>query len=225
MLPGDTVWVTTLRRENAPGRPGDGLATGAGKTTGFLAVLAAVIVIAGGLAAFHFRGRLHHLAMSRMNFASKAMAAPACDAYAFGDPAPGAIAAMNPCDYGVMAQNVPTQAQQGSAMHSIEVKFDYDFTHEPVCGGKVKDACIAKFNVYDISGPKPYSLFTIPAPAGAKGMVKGITATSPRMLFAVGKHRIAVAAVMANGKESPPRECNTIVDIKPPDPGSKPPAQ
>jgi hypothetical protein len=100
-------------------------------------------------------------------------------------------------------------------MHTVTVKFDYDFTHTPLCNGKIKDACVSTFTVYDISGPKVYKLFSVPAPANAKGMMKGITATSPRMLFEVGKHRIGVSAVSASGKESPPVACDTIVEIGP----------
>jgi hypothetical protein len=103
----------------------------------------------------------------------------------------------------------------GSAMHSITVQFDYDFTKTPVCAAKVTPACVKTFDVYDISGEKPYLLFSIPAPANAQGMMKGITATSPRMLFAIGKHRIGVSALMANGEKSPPRECKVIIEIKP----------
>ena len=56
--------------------------------------------------------------------------------------------------------------------------------------------------MYDISGDKPYFLFSAPVPSGAHGLMKGITATSPRLLFAVGKHRIAVSAREPDGKET-----------------------
>jgi hypothetical protein len=109
-----------------------------------------------------------------------------------------------------------------SAMHSITVTFDYDFTKTPACSDKVKKQCVAKFSVYDISGDKPYFLFSAPVPDGAQGLVKGIKATSPRMLFAVGKHRIAVSAQEPDGKESPPRDCKTIIEIKAADGGDAP---
>jgi hypothetical protein len=102
----------------------------------------------------------------------------------------------------------------GSAMHSITVQFDYDFTKTPACAAKVTTACIKTFDVYDISGEKPYLLYSIPVPANAQGLMKGITATSPRMLFAIGKHRIGVSAQMANGEKSPPRDCKVIIEIK-----------
>jgi hypothetical protein len=121
---------------------------------------------------------------------------------------------------------VTNPAPAGSAMHSITVQFDYDFTKTPVCAAKVTPACVKTFDVYDISGEKPYLLFSIPAPANAQGLMKGITATSPRMLFAIGKHRIGVSAQMANGEKSPPRDCKIVIEIKPESPPSpsSPPA-
>lgn len=101
-----------------------------------------------------------------------------------------------------------------SAMHSITLTFDYDFTKTPACSATVKTRCVAKFSVYDISSHKPYFLFYAPVPSGAHGLMKGITATSPQLLFAVGKHRIAVSAQEPDGKESPPHECKTIIEIK-----------
>jgi hypothetical protein len=102
----------------------------------------------------------------------------------------------------------------GSAMHSITVTFDYDFTKTPACSDKVKTKCVAKFSVYDISEGKPIFLFSVLVPAEAKGLVKGIAASSPRMAFVVGSHRIGVAAQTPDGKESPPRECKAIIEIK-----------
>jgi hypothetical protein len=103
-----------------------------------------------------------------------------------------------------------------SAMHSITVQFDYDFTKTPACTAKVTSMCVQTFNVYDISGDKPYFLFAVPVPPNAQGAMKGITATSPRLLFAVGRHRIGVSAVMPDGQKSAPRECKVIVEIKAP---------
>jgi len=113
--------------------------------------------------------------------------------------------------------------ESGSAMHSITVQFDYDFTKTPACTAKVAKACVQKFDVYDISGDKPYLLFSIPAPPNAQGVMKGITATSPRMWFAIGRHRIGVSAQMPDGEKSPPRECKVIIEIKA-DPPPSPPA-
>ena len=113
--------------------------------------------------------------------------------------------------------------ESGSAMHSITVQFDYDFTKTPACTAKVTKACVQKFDVYDISGDKPYLLFSIPAPPNAQGVMKGITATSPRMWFAIGRHRIGVSAQMPDGEKSPPRDCKVIIEIKA-DPPPSPPA-
>jgi hypothetical protein len=110
----------------------------------------------------------------------------------------------------------------GSAMHSITVHFDYDFTKTRACSAKVTTACVQTFDVYDISGEKPYLLFSIPAPQNAAGVMKGITATSPRMLFAIGRHRIGVSARMPSGEKSPPRDCKVIIEIKPDNPPSPP---
>jgi hypothetical protein len=119
--------------------------------------------------------------------------------------------------------NGKTKSQEpapvGAAMHSIALTFDYDFTKTPACSEKVKKQCVAKFSVYDISGDKPYFLFSAPVPDGAHGLMKGITVTSPRMLFAVGKHRIAVSAQEPDGKESSPHDCKTIIEIKAADGG------
>jgi hypothetical protein len=112
-------------------------------------------------------------------------------------------------------QNGGDQPQSESAMHRITVHFDYDFTETPACSANVKATCVQKFSVYDISGGKPYFLFAVPVPQNAHGVMKGITATSPRMLFAVGKHRIGVSAQTADSKESAPRACKAIIEIKP----------
>jgi hypothetical protein len=113
----------------------------------------------------------------------------------------------------------------GSAMHSVTVQFDYDFTKTPACTAKVTKACVQKFNVYDISGEKPYLLFSIPAPQNAQGSMKGISAASPRMWFAIGRHRIGVSAQMPDGEKSPPRDCTVIIEIKADNPSSPPPSQ
>jgi hypothetical protein len=110
----------------------------------------------------------------------------------------------------------------GSALHSITVQFDYDFTKTPACTAKVTKACVQKFNVYDISSEKPYLLFSIPVPPNAQGLMKGITASSPRMWFAVGSHRIGVSAQMPDGEKSPPRDCKVIIEIKADSPPSSP---
>jgi hypothetical protein len=95
-------------------------------------------------------------------------------------------------------------AQTQPPKHTISVKFDYNFTATPACSQKVTKKCIAKFVVYDISGGKPYKLFTIPVPADASGAVKGISGESQPLLFEPGKHLISVAAQKDSGEESSP---------------------
>jgi hypothetical protein len=95
-----------------------------------------------------------------------------------------------------------TTNQEQSSKHKITVTFDYDFTPIPACSTKVTKKCITLFNVYDISGPKRYKLFTIPTPENATGAMKGITGTSPLLLFESGKHLIAVTALDDRGVES-----------------------
>ncbi len=114
-------------------------------------------------------------------------------------------------------------APSGSAMHSITVQFDYDFTKTPACSAKVTSACVQTFDVYDISGDKPYLLFSVPVPQNAQGTMKGITAKSPRMLFVIGRHRIGVSAQMPNGEKSPPHDCKVVIEIKADNP-PRPPA-
>jgi hypothetical protein len=95
-------------------------------------------------------------------------------------------------------------AQTQPIKHTISVKFDYNFTAMPACSQKVTKKCIAKFVVYDISGGKPYKLFTIPVPADASGAVKGISGESQPLLFESGKHLVAVTAQKDSGEESSP---------------------
>lgn len=77
-------------------------------------------------------------------------------------------------------------AQAQSSKHVIVVTFDYDFTAVPARSEKVTKKCIAKFIVYDISGEKPYKLFTIPVPADANGKVKVISGESQRFSSSLG---------------------------------------
>jgi hypothetical protein len=98
-------------------------------------------------------------------------------------------------------------AQAQSGKHTITVTFDYDFTVNHACSLTVITKCAVRFNVYDISGEKPFRLFSIPVPPGASGPVKGITEDSQPLLFETGKHLFAVTAQMASGEESNARAC------------------
>jgi len=97
-----------------------------------------------------------------------------------------------------------SEPQSQTPKHTITVTFDYDFTALHACSPKVTKKCIAKFIVYDISGKKPYKLFTIPVPADASGPVKGISGVSQPLLFESGKHLLAVTAQKDSGEESSP---------------------
>jgi hypothetical protein len=180
--------------------------------------ICAPLLITGGIAVYY--GKVFTVS-SNPTAATRLLVASRCEAEVNAVVAAGAIPGIDECLTAGAGQNSQTPEPAGSATHSISVKFDYDFTHNPVCTEKTKKyACVGTFNVYDISNPKPYKLFSIPAPPGSKGLVKGLTATSPRMLFGVGKHRIGVAAVSGNGNESRPVDCNVIVDIQPVDAGN-----
>jgi len=100
--------------------------------------------------------------------------------------------------------------------HKITLTFDYDFRITPACSAEVKRACVQQFNVYDISAgiAKRVKLGSIPVPAKASGLVKGISFTSKARLFYAGKHMLAVSAQLADGTESDVLKCSTIVKIR-----------
>lgn len=106
-----------------------------------------------------------------------------------------------------------SQSPSQSSKHAITITFDYDFTAMHACSPKVSKKCIAKFVVYDISGKKPYKLFTIPVPADASGPVKGISGQSEPLLFEVGKHLLAVTAQKDTGEESNTYACSVWITI------------
>jgi hypothetical protein len=106
-------------------------------------------------------------------------------------------------------------AQARRSRHKITIKFDYDFTRTPPCSAKVKKKCVQRFTVYDISAgwAKRTALMSVPVPPGAHGIVNGISATTPLLLFEPGKHWIAVVAQMPEGAESDPYRCTVWVEI------------
>ncbi len=98
--------------------------------------------------------------------------------------------------------------------HTVTVKFDYDFSKTPACPAKSPSkTCVKRFDVYDVSGGR-YKLFTIPAPEGATGMVKGITGRGPERTFEPGTHLIAVTAENATGVESDTNAAKISVEVK-----------
>lgn len=108
-------------------------------------------------------------------------------------------------------------ARAKSSSHRISVKFDYDFRRLPPCSADVKDKkkCVDLFVVYDASAgwDKRTQLMTIPVPSGAQGMVKGISGTTPLLVFEPGKHLIAVVAQTPKGVHSDPNRCTVWVQI------------
>lgn len=119
-----------------------------------------------------------------------------------------------------------TQGQQGPqagqppaethSLHSITLRFDYDFSKTPACSAKVTKDCVKQFVAYDISAGvrQRRKLFEIPVPTDPKNQPTPIAATSPTKLdFETGKHLIAVVAQGANGVESKHRACTTWIDI------------
>ena len=110
---------------------------------------------------------------------------------------------------------VPTQG-----VHTISVKFDYDFHQTPACTSRVTKNCVQQFVVYDISAgaskTKRYKLFTVPVPPKPRGLVHGISGTSPPLTFESGKHLLAVTAlesVTNPNDESNPQVCTMWVTI------------
>jgi hypothetical protein len=113
----------------------------------------------------------------------------------------------------------PAPQPAPSSKHTITVNFDYDFSKTPACSKTVTKACVQEFIVYDISAGLTVrtKLFSIPAPPGETKLVKGITGKSPLLLFESGKHRIAVTAQMAGGKESDIDASMTWVEVPTPE--------
>jgi len=97
--------------------------------------------------------------------------------------------------------------------HKISFTFDYDFRATPACSKEIIKACVQGFNFYDISQgiAKRVKLGSMAAPAGASGLVRGISSTTDAMLFNPGRHRVAVAAQTVEGTESDLSKCSVIV--------------
>jgi hypothetical protein len=116
--------------------------------------------------------------------------------------------------FGGGAQGGTRPAAPPSAVHSIGVEFNYDFTKTPACSATVTKNCVAKFQVFDISVPGiQHLLFTIAVPAGASGKTNPIKANSPRLPFVIGRHRLGVSAVTPENLKSDPLLCSTIVTV------------
>lgn len=104
---------------------------------------------------------------------------------------------------------------RAQSTHKITFTFDYDFRITPACSSTIKDACVQQFNFYDISAgiPKRVKLGSFAVPAGATGLMKGLSVTTKPLLFNPGKHKLAVSAQMPDGTESDWSKCTTIIKI------------
>jgi hypothetical protein len=105
--------------------------------------------------------------------------------------------------------------RKSPSTHTITFTFDYDFRLTPACSPKATRECVQQFNLYEISPGiqnrvRPGST---PAPVGATGFVKGISATTKPFLWVPGKHRLAVSAQTPDGWESDLNACTTLVKI------------
>ena len=114
----------------------------------------------------------------------------------------------------------PPSAVPVQGVHSISVKFDYDFQLTPACRSRVTKNCIQQFVVYDISAgvskTERYKLFTVPLPPNPSGKVHGISGTSPPLALESGKHLFAVTAlqsVTVPNKESNSQICAMWVTV------------
>jgi len=107
-------------------------------------------------------------------------------------------------------------ALAAQSRHTIKFTFDYDFGITHACIAQIKKGCVQQFNFYDISTgvATRVKLGSLPVPAGAEGLVKGISFTTERRLFNPGKHMLAVSAQLADGLESDVNKCSTIVKIR-----------
>jgi hypothetical protein len=108
----------------------------------------------------------------------------------------------------------PPDPNDPANLHIVTVTFNYDFRESPACTPKTKSkTCIKEFVVYDVASGRE-KLFTIPPPAGATGIVKGITAKGPEHAIPPGVHYIAVTAVNAAGGESDTEAAKFQVEVK-----------
>jgi len=106
-------------------------------------------------------------------------------------------------------------APKPHSQHTVTVTFDYDFRQTPACSAKVTRGCVARFFVYDISNGRKQRrpLFEVPLPQNARGLVKGISDTSPRLDFESGRHLLEVKALTPDGTESGPPFATTWITI------------
>jgi len=116
----------------------------------------------------------------------------------------------------ILLAGLGAAGQTESSKHSIKVTFTYNFDVTPACSADVTKNCVKQFVVYDLSAGYDHRsvLLTIPVPPGAKGVVDGITGSTPVLLFETGKHLISVVAQDPSNRESNAKECVTWAVIK-----------
>lgn len=135
-------------------------------------------------------------------------------------PAPYRVQLQAPRKSAPTAQT-PDQPSQ-VVQRTVTVTFDYDFSKYPPCSTKVIKKCIQQFDVWEVSADKPIFLFTITAPPNRKGIVTGITGSTPkRRAFFTGPHRFGVSAKMpAPDGASNPKQCMVFVQVLPDNPAA-----
>jgi hypothetical protein len=105
-------------------------------------------------------------------------------------------------------------------VHTIAVRFDYDFRVTPACTSQVTKHCVQQFVVYDISSGattrERYKLFSVPLPPSPTGMVHGISGAGAPRDFYSGQHLLGVTALgpaTTANNESNPQTCATWITI------------
>jgi hypothetical protein len=116
----------------------------------------------------------------------------------------------------IMAIAVFATGQGNSHRHAVTVTFNYDFQLTPACSAGAKKNCVQEFIVYDLSAgaANRRRLASKSVGAWASGNVTGISITSPRLAFEVGKHLIAVVARTPDGIESDAYKCTIWLPFK-----------
>ena len=97
----------------------------------------------------------------------------------------------------------------------VTITFNYDFNLSHACSLTLTTNCVKQFNVYDATDKERVKLFSIPVPADAAGLVKGITGTSPPLSLRAGEHILAVTAQAADGTESDSGGATIRIRVKP----------
>src|SRR5579864_8150185 len=97
----------------------------------------------------------------------------------------------------------------------VTVTFNYDFNLSHACSLTLTTNCVKQFNVYDTTASKQVKLFSIPVPADAAGLVKGITGTSPPLSLRAGEHILVVTAQAVDGTESDSGAATVRIRVKP----------